>query len=317
MNINNLKTETPHNKRKSVTVLGLGNMGAAIAHTFINQGYDTVVWNRNAEKCNPLIQAGATAEATLGGAVAVSNQVVICLLNNTAVDEVLRQVAGAVAGKVFINLTSGTPAQARDFAKWTEKQNASYIDGKILADPIDIGTAKAQLLFSGKPTVFDAQYSLLEKLGTVTYYGEDAGAAAVDFLAQVAIGYEFLIGFLHTLQLVHQEGVDLAAFAHRVAGTLQGYGPLLSLMVNEIKLGTYQPDLGPLQVQAAMFNDLINHRKSKNVETLRMQEIKNLMDCRIADGHGSQGFSSLFELLGKQKQLAALTTIFEGNANKI
>ncbi|HLT49811.1 MAG TPA: NAD(P)-binding domain-containing protein [Aequorivita sp.] len=122
MNINNLKTETPHNKRKSVTVLGLGNMGAAIAHTFINQGYDTVVWNRNAEKCKPLIQAGATAEATLGGAVAVSNQVVICLLNNTAVDEVLRQVAGAVAGKVFINLTSGTPAQARDFAKWTEKQ---------------------------------------------------------------------------------------------------------------------------------------------------------------------------------------------------
>ena len=229
MNIDNIKTEIPHNKRKSVTVLGLGNMGAAIAYTFINQGYDTVVWNRNAEKCKPLVEAGAAGIEILSEAVVASNQIVICLLNNTAVDEVLKQVAGAVAGKVFINLTSGTPAQARDFAEWAEKQNASYIDGKILADPIDIGTAKAQLLFSGKPTVFDAQYPLLEKLGAITYYGEDAGAAAVDFLAQVAIGYEFLIGFLHTLQLVHQEGVDLAAFAHRVAGTLQGYGPLLSL----------------------------------------------------------------------------------------
>ena len=300
MNIDNIKTEIPHNKRKSVTVLGLGNMGAAIAHTFINRGYDTVVWNRNAEKCKPLVKAGAAGIEILSEAVAASNQVVICLLNNTALYEVLKQVAGAVAGKVFINLTSGTPAQARDFAEWAERENASYIDGKILADPIDIGTAKAQLLFSGKPTVFDAQYPLLEKLGAITYYGEDAGAAAVDFLAQVAIGYEFLIGFLHTLQLVHTEGVDLTAFAQRVAGTLQGYGPLLSLMVNEIKLGTYQPDLGPLQVQAAMFDDLINHRKSKNVETLRMQEIKNLMDRRIADGHGAQGFSSLFELLGKQ-----------------
>ena len=300
MNINNIKTEIPHNKRESVTVLGLGNMGAAIAHTFINQGYDTVVWNRNAEKCKPLVQAGAAAAETFGEAIAASRTIVICLLNNTAVDAVLRQVGGAVAGKVFINLTSGTPAQARAFAEWTEKHNAFYIDGKILADPLDIGTAKAQLLFSGKSTVFDAQYSLLENLGAITYYGDDAGAAAVDFLAQVAIGYEFLMGFLHTLQLVHQEGVDLAAFAHRVAGTLQGYGPLLSLMVNEIKLGTYQPDLGPLQVQAAMFDDLINHRKSKNVETLRMQEIKNFMDRRIADGHGTQGFSSLFELLGKQ-----------------
>lgn len=299
MNINNIKTEISHNKRERITVLGLGNMGAAIAHTFINQGYDTVVWNRNAEKCKPLVQAGAAVKETLGGAVAASRTIVICLLNNTAVDEVLRQVAGAVAGKVFINLTSGTPAQARVFAEWAEKQSASYIDGKILADPIDVGTAKAQFLFSGKSPVFDAQHSLLEKLGAITYYGEDAGAAAVDFLAQVAIVYEFLIGFLHTLQLVHQEGVDLAAFAHRVAGTLQGYGPLLSLMVNEIKLGTYQPDLGPLQVQAAMFDDLIDHRKSKNVETLRMQEIKNLMDRRIADGHGAQGFSSLFELLRK------------------
>lgn len=31
-----------------------------------------------------------------------------------------------------------------------------------------------------------------------------------------------------------------------------------------------------------------------------MQEIKNLMDRSIADGHGTLGFSSLFELLGKQ-----------------
>ncbi|SKB83877.1 3-hydroxyisobutyrate dehydrogenase [Sphingobacterium nematocida] len=300
MNINNIKTETPRNKRGSVTVLGLGNMGASIAHTFINQGYDTVVWNRNTEKCKPLIQAGAATAETLGGAVSASKTIVICLLNNTAVDELLRQLTGSVAGKVFINLTSGTPAQARDFAEWADTHNASYIDGKILADPVDIGTSKSQLLFSGKPTVFDAQYSLLEKLGAITYYGEDAGAAAVDFLAQVTIGYEFLIGFLHTLQLVHKEGVDLAAFAHRVAGTLQGYGPLLSLMVSEIQLGTFKPDLGPLQVQAAMFDDLIGHRESQNIETVRMREIKSLMDRRIDDGHGDQGFSSLFELLGKQ-----------------
>jgi 3-hydroxyisobutyrate dehydrogenase-like beta-hydroxyacid dehydrogenase len=258
------------------------------------------VWNRNAEKCKPLIQAGAAIVETPDGAVAASKNIVICLLNNFAVDEVLGQLTGSVAGKVFINLTSGTPAQARDFAEWAERENASYIDGKILADPIDIGTAKAQLLFSGKPTVFDAQYPLLEKLGAITYYGEDAGAAAVDFLAQVAIGYEFLIGFLYTLQLVHTEGVDLTAFAQRVAGTLQGYGPLLSLMVSEIQLGTYKPDLGPLQVQAAMFDDLIGHRESQNVETVRMREIKSLMDRRIDGGHGDQGFSSLFELLAEQ-----------------
>ncbi|HCQ48089.1 MAG TPA: NAD(P)-dependent oxidoreductase, partial [Achromobacter sp.] len=51
---------------------------------------------------------------------------------------------------------------------------------------------------------------------------------------------------------------------------------------------------------AAMFDDLIGHRESQNVETVRMREIKSLMDRRIDGGHGDQGFSSLFELLAEQ-----------------
>lgn len=31
-----------------------------------------------------------------------------------------------------------------------------------------------------------------------------------------------------------------------------------------------------------------------------MRQVKELMDRRIADGHGEQGFSSLFELLAKE-----------------
>lgn len=300
MNINNIKTETPHNKGESVTVLGLGNMGASIAHTFINQGYNTVVWNRSAEKCKPLIQAGATAAETLGGAVAASKTIVICLLSNTAVDEVLRQLMGAVAGKLFINLTSGTPAQARVFAEWAERHNASYIDGKILADPPDVGTPKAQFMFSGQSSAFVSQKHIMKKLGTITYYGEEPGAAAVEFMAQVAVGYEFLIGFLHTLRLVQAEGIDIEAFAHRVAATLGGYSSLLVALSTAIKSGKYSPDLGPLDVQVALFDDLIGHRESQDVETVRMREVKSLMDRRIGDGHGNQGFSSLFELLGKQ-----------------
>ncbi|WP_435875705.1 hypothetical protein [Nonomuraea jabiensis] len=33
---------------------------------------------------------------------------------------------------------------------------------------------------------------------------------------------------------------------------------------------------------------------------MRMRQVKELMDRRIADGHGEQGFSSLFELLERE-----------------
>ncbi|MGH3691039.1 MAG: hypothetical protein ACRDT7_12850, partial [Microbacterium sp.] len=142
---------------------------------------------------------------------------------------------------------------------------------------------------------------VLEGLGTIAYYGEDPGLAAVEFLAQVAVGYEFLLGLLHTLALVKAEGADVAAFADRVAGSIGGYAPLVKSFGAAVSTRKYAPDLGPLSVQAALMDDLISHRESLDIDTLRMREVKLLMDRRVSDGFGDQGFSSLFELLGKSR----------------
>lgn len=284
------------NMNSQVTVIGLGNMGAAIAQAFLDRGYRTTVWNRTASRTEPLAAAGASVAKTVSDAVAASPLVVICLLDSAAVDAV-RQSIDAVAGRVLVNVTSGSPAQARNVAEWAHEQGAAYIDGGLMGDPPYVGTPKMMLSFSGDREAWEAQRSTLEALGTATYYGEDPGLAAVEFLAQVAVGYEFLIGLLHTLRLVREEGADVAAFAERVAGSVNGYAPLVNAFGTAVASGDYGPDLGSLDVQAALMDDLISHRESLGVEAVRMREVKRLMDRRIADGHGDQGFSSLFELL--------------------
>jgi 3-hydroxyisobutyrate dehydrogenase-like beta-hydroxyacid dehydrogenase len=280
-----------------VTVLGLGDMGSAIARTFVDRGYRTTVWNRTASKSVPLADAGATAAATAAEAVAASPLVVVCLLDSAAVDEVLSSVGPSVAGKVLVNVTSGSPSQARANERWATERGAEYIDGKIMGDPPYVGTPNIMFPFSGSRRAFDAHEPTLRVLGTIAYHGEDAGSAAVEFMAQVAVSYELLIGFLHTLRLVRAEGVDVVEFAERVGGSLAAFPPLLTSMSKAVKNGEYSPDLGSLDVQAALMDDMISHRDSLGVEAVRMREVKDLMDRRIADGHGNEGFSSLFELL--------------------
>ncbi|WP_030779443.1 NAD(P)-dependent oxidoreductase [Streptomyces sp. NRRL S-920] len=294
-----MTTSTTGGAAGQVTVLGLGDMGSAIARTFVERGLRTTVWNRTAAKSAPLVAAGATAAATPAEAVAASPLVVVCLLDGTAVDEVLAAVGNAIAGKVLVNVTSGSPAQARANERWANERGAQYVDGKVMGDPPDVGKPHIMFPFSGSRAAYEAHEPTLRLLGGVAYYGEDAGAAAVEFMAQVAMGFEMLIGFLHTLKLVRAEGVDVAAFAERFAGSLSGYPPLLTSMAEAIKTGDYGPDLGSLNVQAALMDDLISHRESVGVEAVRMREVKTLMDHRIKAGHGEQGFSSLFELLGK------------------
>ncbi|GAA0594522.1 NAD(P)-dependent oxidoreductase [Actinomadura livida] len=280
-----------------VSVIGLGDMGSAIARMFVGRGYATTVWNRTASKTAPLTEAGATAAATPADAVAASPLTVLCLLDGAAVEEVLAALDGAVAGKVLVNVTSCSPAQARANERWAHEHGAEYLDGKVMGDPPYIGTANIMLPFSGSHDVFKAHEATLAELGPITYHGEDAGFAAVEFLAQVAVSYELLIGFLHTLKLVQAEGFDVAEFAKRIADSLTAYPPLLTTMANAVQNGDYAPDMGPLNVQAALMDDMITHRESRGVEALRMREVKKLMDARIAEGHGDQGFSSLFELL--------------------
>ncbi|MFM9368655.1 NAD(P)-dependent oxidoreductase [Streptomyces sp. Da 82-17] len=289
----------PNTTRPAVTVLGLGAMGSAIARTFLAHGHPTTVWNRTASKAAPLAEAGAEVAPTAAQAVAASPLVVVCLLDGTAVDEVLPAVESAVAGKVVVNLTSGSPARARAVEQWARAHGAEYLDGKIMGDPPYVGTDRVLFPFSGSRSAYQAHEQTLRLLGTVAYHGEDAGLAAVEFMAQVAVSYELLIGFLHTLRLVRAEGMDVADFAGRVAGSLPAYPALLTSMGEAVRDGAYAPDLGPLTVQAALMDDLIAHRESVGADTTRMREVKSLMDRRIADGFGGQGFSALFEGLGE------------------
>jgi 3-hydroxyisobutyrate dehydrogenase-like beta-hydroxyacid dehydrogenase len=206
-------------------------------------------------------------------------------------------VGEAIAGKTLVNLTSGSPSRARAIQEWASEHGADYLDGGIMGDAADIGSGHVILSLSGSPTAFGTHEATLRELGTPTFYGEEAGLASVEFMAQVAVGYEFLIGFLHTLRLVEREGMDVTDFAARVAGSVSSYEPLLTAIAQAVRDREYPPDLGPLSVQAPLMIDLVEHRRSIGVDTVRMDEVKALMDRRVADGHGDQGFSSLYELL--------------------
>ncbi|MGW7284377.1 NAD(P)-dependent oxidoreductase [Streptomyces sp. NPDC054847] len=286
---------------RPVTVLGLGAMGSAIARTFLEHGHPTTVWNRTAAKAAPLTDAGATTAPTAAEAVAASPLVVVALLDGTAVEQVLTSVGTAITGRTLVNLTSGSPSQARANERRARDHGAAgYLDGKVMGDPPYVGTPNILFAFSGSGSAFAAHEATLRELGTVTYHGEEPGAAAVEFLAQVATSYELLIGYLHTLRLLRAEGADLAGFTERFGASLAVFPALLTSMAQAVESGKYGPDLGSLDVQAALMDDLIGHRESLGVEAVRMREVKKLMDRRIADGHGDQGFSSLFELLAPQ-----------------
>jgi 3-hydroxyisobutyrate dehydrogenase-like beta-hydroxyacid dehydrogenase len=120
---------------KGVTVLGLGAMGSALTRAFLTAGRPATVWYRTPEKAAALVAAGAATTGTAEAAVAANRLVVVRLRDHRSVHEVLDPVGDALAGRVLLNLTTGTPEQARELDAWARERGAEHLDGGIMAVP--------------------------------------------------------------------------------------------------------------------------------------------------------------------------------------
>ena len=115
-----------------VGVAGLGKMGAAIALRLIETGNQVTVWNRTPERTAPVVAAGA-AVAKSPAALASAVDVVITILTDAAaIDEVYSGptglLAGAVAGKLFIEMSTVRPEVEIALAAKVRAKGAAFVE---------------------------------------------------------------------------------------------------------------------------------------------------------------------------------------------
>lgn len=279
-------TKTP------VTVLGLGRMGRALAAALLGAGHPTTVWNRTPSRADDLVADGATLAPTVADAVAASPLVIVCVLDYAAVDELLAE-AGSLEGVTVVNLTNGTPDEARAAAD----RVPSYLDGGIMAIPSMIATPAAVVLYSGSPSVFAEHRATLEVLGTPHHLGADPGLAALHDLALLAGMYGMFGGFLHAAALVRSAGRPVGEFTTSLlVPWLHAMAASMPEMADQIDTGDYTARSASLEMQAA--NDTIAEvSRVQGVSTELLAPLHALMVRRVAEGHGGDDFPSVIELL--------------------
>ncbi|PSK98781.1 3-hydroxyisobutyrate dehydrogenase-like beta-hydroxyacid dehydrogenase [Murinocardiopsis flavida] len=266
--------------RTAVTVIGLGAMGTALADALLGNGHPTTVWNRTAAKADPLVAKGATRADTAADAVAASPVVVLCVLDDASVRAVLAAAPGALAGRTVVNLTNGTPQQARATAAWAADQGARYLDGGIMAVPPMIGGPGAFILYSGPREVFEEHQGLLAALGAATYVGEDPGLASLQDLALLSAMYGMFGGFEHALSMVAAQQVPAVEFAPLAASWLEAMLAGLPGIAEGFDAGTADNDESNLAMQAVALDNIIDASADSGVDP----ELMRLLRARMLRG---------------------------------
>ncbi|MER5964431.1 NAD(P)-binding domain-containing protein [Streptomyces sp. NPDC002057] len=282
-----------------VTVIGLGLMGAALADAFLTAGHPTTVWNRTPGKADPLVGRGAVRAADVAGAVTASELVVVCVLDYAAVRELLDPLAESLRGRVLVNLTTGSPEQARETADWAAAHGIGYLDGGIMTTPPGVGDSSNMILYAGGPELLARHRATLAVLGDPVDLGADAGLASLYDAGLLGLMWSVFGGWLHATALAGADGVaakDFTAVANRWLSTVSWF---MSGYAEQIDAGEYPGEDATIDVQVAAIEHLLHAGEARGVDGRLPRLHLELMRAAVEAGHGGDSYARIIETFRK------------------
>ena len=183
----------------NVTVIGAGRMGSALATVLFHKGFATTVWNRTGAKTKVLSRLGLSVAQSVEESVREADVVVVRVSDYSSTRQLLRQpdIETALRGKIVVQLSSGTPKEAREMDPWARRCGISYLDGAILGGPEWIGTPTCTIFYSGPAEVFNRAKLVLMVFGDRTLFvGHEIGSTfRYLMLLFLTFGVSAMLGF--------------------------------------------------------------------------------------------------------------------------
>jgi len=278
-----------------VTVIGLGNMGSALARACLEKGRVVTAWNRSPEKATPLVDKGAVLAPDAAEAIDASPIILLCVTNYAAANQILDEVPTDLSGKLLVHFTTGSPQDARGSEARAHEQGAEYLDCAITGSPSSIGTPSAHILVAGRETAFQKAEPILRLLAdNLDYKGEPIGLASAWEMVFIMHYYGMFLSLFHSVQICQAEGIPLEEYITLLGEQGKSYEKWLC---ENIQSGNYQETSAPLELWAGGIQQIAQHAQDSHINAEFPQLAARLFQQAMDAGYGREEVSALFKVL--------------------
>ncbi len=284
---------------RTIGFLGLGIMGAAMSRNLMKAGHDVMVWNRSADAAKPLAEAGAEVAATPAEAAAFGEINLVMLTGPEACDAVLFGPSGAAeslkSGKVVVNMSTISPAYARQAADRVRQTGADYVDAPVSGSkkPAEEGTLV--ILAGGREETIALVEPVLLAIGKkVARCGEAGMGSTMKITVNLLLGV-MAAGLAETVSLGQALGISREALLDVVMA-----GPMANDLFR-LKDPMFRADEYPPQFPAKhMAKDLkfaVDAAYDAGATAPSLFTIAQLYRKAVAMGHGDADFAAVIKAL--------------------
>lgn len=201
-----------------VGVIGVGNMGGAVARSMIRGGFDVIVYDVREDAVRPLVEIGATAATSLDDMIQQVRWVSVVVVNDAQVNEVGGAVvAKAAPGTIVAIHSTVRPSTVVALAEAGAKRDVHVIDVAVNGGNEKANLGLLTLMVGGPEAPIKYAWPLLESFGEHIFHIGPVGSGLVGKLVNnlIAIGSYALQ--LEAMQLAAAYGVEEDTVATIVA----------------------------------------------------------------------------------------------------
>src|SRR5216684_4430549 len=154
--------------------VGLGVMGGGVAKRLLDAGHTVTGWNRTKEKARWLVDAGMQWGESPRD-VAERSEIVFTMVTNTAAVRAVTEgpdgiIAGLGRGKVYVDMSTASPANTRALAERVAEVGAHMLDAPVSGSVITLEQGKLSVMVGGDADVFDRVKPVLEAIGPRVFH---------------------------------------------------------------------------------------------------------------------------------------------------
>jgi 3-hydroxyisobutyrate dehydrogenase len=215
----------------SLGFAGIGLMGLPMCRRLLAAGYPLAVWNRNPEKCKPLVEAGARQVASPAELCQHADVVMLCLADTAVVREVVFGPAGIVEGarkgQLLVDFSSLEPNATREMAAdLVGRTGMHWLDTPVSGGVVGAEAASLAIMVGGDAQDLERVRPVLLNLGQrVTHMGGVGAGQVTKACNQMIVACNALV-IAEVVALAERSGVDASLIAEALAGGFADSKPL-------------------------------------------------------------------------------------------
>lgn len=283
-----------------VGFIGIGLMGLPMCRRLLAAGVDLSVFNRNAAKCQPLVEEGAKQTESVQKIASTCDVIMLCVSNTQSVESVLEGLLPELrSGQVIIDFSSISPDATETMATLVKSKQAAWIDSPVSGGVAGAEAGTLAIMAGGDAADIEKVMPLLESLSQrVTHMGPNGSGQTTKICNQMIVSCNVLV-MAEVLALAKKSGVDASKIPAALKG---GFADSIPLQLTGSRMAVQDFDEVKWHVKTLLKDlDMANELAKNVTSAVPMAGL----GAEIMRQHASNGFSD--------QDPATLIALYENN----